>query len=277
MQECSELVEKAMTKFLPVDFSDSKIVEAMRYSSLGGGKKIRPFLLISCAEIFGVARQSCLNLACALEFSHVFSLIHDDLPAMDNDDYRRGKLSNHKQFNEATAILAGDALLALSFEILTTDNSHSSEIRCELLKILSSAIGYEGMIGGQMMDIENVNKKMDLQQVFKLHHLKTGRLFIASAEFGAVIGNASKIEREAIIAFAKNLGLAFQIKDDILDHLEGDAKISDPTSIINIVGIDKAHDILKELQFKTKQDLSIFDKKAKTLLEIMDFVINRNK
>jgi farnesyl diphosphate synthase len=287
MASCSFYVQKTMNELLPEGFSDSRIIEAMRYSSLSGGKRVRPFLVMAIANIFNFPFLKTLKCATAIEFVHVYSLIHDDLPAMDNDDFRRGKLSNHKKFDEATAILAGDALLTFAFEILSSVDSHKNpEIRCELIKALSKAIGFRGMVGGQMIDIENIDKKISQEQIINLHRLKTGELFMASAECGAIIGGASIEERKAIRYYAHDLGLAFQIKDDILDRLEGvvgknnldkmiHKKPKENSSIVDIIGVESSERQVKILSEQAKSHLKIFEKKANILNELVDFLINR--
>ena len=210
------LVSQHIDQLLPKNFSDSRLMEAMRYSSLSQGKRIRPFLLIASANIFGVNPLESLNAATAIELVHTYSLIHDDLPAMDDDDLRRGKPTCHKKFDEATAILAGDALLTYAFELLAAPGtSKDASTRCQLISILAKASGFAGMAGGQMMDIEKSGQKISKEIVAKLHRLKTGELFMAAAEMGAILGNASHEQRKALRYFAHDLGLAFQIKDDI--------------------------------------------------------------
>jgi len=289
MSSCAILIQKKMDDLLPKDFSESKIVEAMRYSALSDGKKIRPFLLLVCAEIFGTPAISALSAAAAIEFVHVYSLIHDDLPAMDDDDYRRGKLTCHKQFDEATAILAGDALLTYAFEILSDAATHKdANIRLEMIKVLSHASGFKGMVGGQMLDLENANKKISKEQLAKLHRLKTGELFMASCEIGAILGHATLNERQALRYYAHDLGLAFQIRDDILDHKGIESgkidldearvkKNKDNASIVEIVGIKNAKQQLDLLKKQSIEHLNIFGDKAKILHELADFITSRNK
>lgn len=279
-------LNKRMDELLPVNNQDSKIVEAMRYSALSTGKKIRPFLLMSVANIFDYPVSNCLDVACAVEFVHVYSLIHDDLPAMDNDDYRRGKLSNHKKFDEATAILAGDGLLTLAFEIIASTNEiKDNNIKIEMIRVLSSAIGYKGMVGGQMIDIENSQKTISKELIANIHRLKTGELFMGSSELGAVIANASQNDRKAIRFFANDLGLAFQIKDDILDHQGMDIgkteideiahkKPKKNTSIVDIIGIDNCQKQLILLKDQAKSHLKIFGKKSIILNQLIDFLLH---
>lgn len=280
-------VQHKMNELLPQNFSDSRIVEAMRYSALSDGKRVRPFLVMAIANIFNFPIAKSLNCATAIELVHVYSLIHDDLPAMDDDDFRRGKLSNHKKFDEATAILAGDALLTFAFEILANSETHyNAEIRCELIKTLSLAIGFRGMVGGQMIDIENIDKQMSQEQIINLHRLKTGELFMASTECGAILGGASKEERLALRFYAHDLGLAFQIKDDILDHIDIEIsktaidktahKKPKETSIVNIIGIEKAQQKIKILSEQAKEHLKIFGSKADILKDLIDLLVDRS-
>ncbi len=284
MLECAALIEQTIDELLPKNFSDSKIVEAMRYSSLSGGKKIRPFLLISCANIFDIPTAKSLNTATAMELIHTYSLIHDDLPAMDDDDFRRGNPSSHKKFDEATAILAGDALLTFAFEILSDEKTHQDPAtRCELIKTLATSSGFKGMIGGQMIDLENSEKQLTKEQIAKLHRQKTGELFMASCEMGAILGNASKQDRQKLRYYAHDLGLAFQIRDDILDHKELNAQkpnndsISsnnkeDNASIVDVIGLEQAIQQLNLLIEQAKAHISYFGEKANALAQLADFI-----
>lgn len=290
LDSCAKLVATKIEEILPKDFSESKIVESMRYSCLSGGKRIRPFLLIKSAELFNTSMIASLNAAIAIELVHTYSLIHDDLPAMDNDDFRRGSPTNHKKFDEATAILAGDALLTYAFEILSEKSTHfDPQVRCELIKVLAQASGFHGMIGGQMMDLENTNNKLTREQIASLHRLKTGELFMASCEMGAIIGGADINQRNKLRYYAHDLGLAFQIKDDILDH-KGDNKHKmnidaiahhqtnhqDNSSIVDVIGMDQANNQLELLVNQAKSHISAFGKQADLLCQVCDFVQNRN-
>ncbi len=286
---CSVLVHKRMSELLPHDFSDSKLVEAMRYSALSDGKRIRPFLTIAAAQIFGVNPINSLNAATAMEFIHVYSLIHDDLPAMDDDNFRRGIPTCHKQFDEATAILAGDSLLTYAFEILSDpQTAQDPAVRCEIIKTVAKSAGFRGMAGGQMIDLEKSNQKISQEELVKLHRLKTGELFMASAEIGAILGRAGIEERHALRYFAHDLGLAFQIKDDILDHVGtnvGKVEIDETVhknskenaSIVDLMGMENAVKQLEILREQTIGHLRIFGDKAHLLSELVDFVIVREK
>ncbi len=286
---CSVLVHKRMSELLPHDFSDSKLVEAMRYSTLSDGKRIRPFLAITSAQIFGVDPFNSLNAATAMEFIHVYSLIHDDLPAMDDDNFRRGIPTCHKQFDEATAILAGDSLLTYAFEVLADpETAQDPAVRCELIKTVAKAAGFRGMAGGQMIDLEKSNQKISKEELVKLHRLKTGELFMASAEIGAILGRAGINERHALRYFAHDLGLAFQIKDDILDHAGVSVgkigidetiheKSQENASIVDVMGIENAAKQLEILREQALGHLRIFGEKAHLLRDLVDFVIAREK
>ena len=283
------LVQKRIDDLLPRNFSDSKLVEAMRYSALSDGKRIRPFLVLATAQIFGVKPLDALNAAVAMELIHVYSLIHDDLPAMDDDDVRRGQPTCHKKFDEATAILTGDALLTYAFEILSdVKTNQDPQVRCELIATIAKAAGFKGMAGGQMIDLEKADQKISKEELAKLHRLKTGELFMAAAEFGAIIGRSGKEERKALRYYANDLGLAFQIKDDILDHsgvsigkIEIDEVIhkkdKENASIVDVIGMEEALQHLELLRDQSIAHLRIFGDKAALLEDLADFVINRKK
>jgi farnesyl diphosphate synthase len=282
----SILVHKRISEILAID-EDSTLMKAMRYSTLSDGKRIRPFLTMATAQIFGVAPISSLEVAVAIELIHSYSLVHDDLPSMDNDDYRRGRLSCHKKFNESTAVLTGDALLTVAFEILADDKSHKDPaIRCEIIKIISKASGYRGMVGGQMLDLENMSSKITKEKLAKIHRLKTGSLFAACCEVGATLGRASPSEKKSLSYFAHDLGLAFQIKDDILDHqgmpigkIDLDENIhkktqdnKDNISIVDVLGIENANKQLHMLQEQAITHLKIFGDKAILLIALCEFI-----
>ncbi len=274
---CNSLVHKMMDELLPANFNDSQIMAAMRYSALSDGKKIRPFLLLTCAEIFGFENATALRAACAIEFIHVYSLIHDDLPAMDNDNFRRGKPTCHKRFDEATAILAGDALVTYAFEILSDAATHKdTNIRCELIKILSQSAGFRGMVGGQMMDLESTKHNITKEQLANLHRKKTGELFMAACEMGAVLGHATHHQRQSLRYFAQDLGLAFQIRDDIMDYNQDSSndnhKNQDNTSIVKVIGLENAKKQLIMLKEQTIDHIKIFGDKANILHELAEFV-----
>jgi len=286
---CSIIMQKHISELLPSDFADSKLVEAMRYSALSEGKRIRPFLVMACAQIFGISALKTLNTAAAIEFIHTYSLIHDDLPAMDNDDLRRGKATCHRKFDEATAILAGDSLLTYAFEILSMPETHKdAQVRCALIKLFAKSAGFMGMAGGQMIDIEKAEQKISKAELAKLHRLKTGELFMAAAESGAILGRAGLDETNALRYFAHDLGLAFQIKDDLLDHvgiqigkMEVDEiahkKAKENASIVDVIGAEAAQKQLALLKNQAITHLKIFGDKANLLKDLTEFVVARDK
>ena len=287
LQDISESLYEKMDALLPEpdNFSEKRLYEAMRYSALSGGKRLRPFLTVTTATLFGVSKSSSLQLAAAIEFIHTYSLIHDDLPAMDNDDYRRGQLSCHKKFDEATAILAGDGLLTLAFEILADSSTHSSAaVRCELVKSVAKASGARGMVGGQMVDLLSDNKVgMSINEIIHLQRLKTGELFAVSCEGGAVLGNAAPNLRNLLRGYAHDIGLAFQITDDLLDAKANDNKSkkprvdksSDKATFVSAMGAEKAREQAKILASQAEGHLHVFGKKAELLRELAHYIVER--
>jgi len=286
---CSLVMQKHMDELLTQEFSDSKLLEAMRYCALSEGKRIRPFLVMACAQIFGINPLKTLNTAAALEFIHSYSLIHDDLPAMDNDDVRRGRPTCHKKYDEATAILAGDSLLTYAFEILAMPDTHKEpQVRCELIRVIARAAGFQGMAGGQMIDIEKADQKITKEELAKLHRLKTGELFMAATQCGAILGRASPDDINSLRYFANDLGLAFQIKDDILDHygislgkIEVDEAVhkkpKENASIVDVIGLEAAQKQLEILKDQAIAHLATFGDKALLLKDLCEFVITRDK
>lgn len=282
-------VDETLDKLLvEIPYPENRVVEAMRYATIGGGKALRPFIVMETAQMFGVPFDKSVRVATALEMLHSYSLIHDDLPCMDNDDLRRGKLSCHKQFDEATAVLAGDGLLTRAFEVLATDTTWDNPaVRCELIHLLGNAAGYHGMVAGQMLDLlaENEDMELSLTDIIRLQSLKTGRMLVFAAEAGAVLGQASFEERQALKDFASDIGLAFQITDDILDiegavekvgkTLRKDVKAGKVT-YVSLVGVDTAKQKAAELIAKAIDSLKIFGEKADSLRELARFILTRD-
>ena len=219
MLAAAEDIEGALLRLMPqADGMEEQVMAAMRYALMAGGKRIRPFLVLCSASLFGVDRDFALRVAAAVECAHTYSLVHDDLPCMDDADLRRGKPSLHKKFDEATAVLAGDALLTLCFEILASPETHADpKVRCELMASLSRALGAQGMVGGQMIDLLAEERSLNEGEIIRLQRLKTGALIAFSAEAGAIMGKAADVSRQALHGYAHDLGLAFQIVDDLLD------------------------------------------------------------
>ncbi|MDK2798695.1 MAG: geranylgeranyl diphosphate synthase, type [Clostridiales bacterium] len=267
----------------------SNIYRAMRYSLFAGGKRLRPVITIACCEIVGGNVNFAIPLACAIEMIHTYSLIHDDLPAMDNDDFRRGQLTNHKKFGEAIAILAGDALLNKAFEVAVDEsikNGVNLERAMKAISVIANASGSEGMIGGQVVDLEAENKEIDEQHLKYMHLHKTGALIIASAEAGAIIGGATEDELQALAEYSKNIGLAFQIQDDILD-IEGDQEIlgkpigsdinNKKSTFVSLMGMDKSKAMVRDLTDKALDKLKIFPNREWFLAELANYLVNRRR
>jgi farnesyl diphosphate synthase len=262
-----------------------RIGEAMRYATLGGGKRFRPFLVVETAGLFGVAPAQALNAAAAVECIHCYSLAHDDLPAMDNDDLRRGRPTVHKAFDEATAILAGDGLLTFAFEILARDDTHPDPaVRSELVASLARASGWQGMVGGQQLDLSAEGVPQNLDGIHLIQALKTGALIAHAAEAGAILGRATKIERSALQSYSRALGLAFQVADDLLDAEGSAADVGKATgkdaaagkaTFVSLLGKDAARAKLKALEAEAVEALSIFGTRAATLADAAHFMSAR--
>jgi len=283
-------VETALEYWLPSIESEPKILhQAMHYSVLAEGKRIRPILLYATGQAFDVELSNLNGQACAVEIMHAYSLIHDDLPSMDDDDLRRGRPTCHKAFDEATAILAGDALQTLAFQILATDPKIKTNDtqRLKMIETLSLASGSNGMAGGQAIDLASVGSKLNIEQLENMHSHKTGALIKASAEIGALSANNVTPELFSYISnYAKYIGIAFQIKDDILD-IESDTStlgkpqgsdlaLNKPT-YPNLLGLDGAKEMANKLYYKAIKCLDVFDEKAKMLRQIADYIIKRSK
>ena len=290
LQIYQKSVETALNYWLPESSSEpKKLHEAMRYSVLAEGKRIRPILLYATGEAFGVELGKLNGPACAVEIMHAYSLIHDDLPSMDDDDLRRGRPTCHKVFDEATAILAGDALQALAFQILAMDpkiETNDSQ-RLKMIETLSLASGSSGMAGGQAIDLASVGLELNIDELENMHSHKTGALIKASAEIGAL--SAKDISSElftSISNYAKYIGIAFQIKDDILDIESETAVLGKPQgsdialnkpTYPNLLGLDGAKKMADKLHLKAIKCRDVFDKKAKMLRQIADYIIKRSK
>ena len=263
------------------------LYRAMRHAAIGGGKRLRPLLVFATANLFGVDKDSAARVATALEAIHVYSLIHDDLPAMDNDDMRRGKPTVHKAFSEACAILAGDCLHALAFEILADPATHPDPfVRADLVLDLAKAAGPAGMAGGQMMDLEADSNRFDLNTVTRLQQMKTGALISASVEAGAILGKLPPEGRVGLRGYAHDLGLAFQIADDLLDA-EGDEAVagkklrkdegSGKETFLSLLGADRAREQAHMLVDQAIAHLHAYGHEADLLRDIARFVLERDR
>ena len=290
MEEYRTMVEDFLdAQCVAADEPYARLLDAMRYSLTAGGTRLRPILTLEFCRLCGGDVHAALPAACGVELLHTYSLIHDDLPAMDNDDLRRGKPTCHKQFDEATAILAGDGLLTYAFEIISDEKTHPRPvIRSRLVKLLAEAAGaFNGMIAGQMLDLyaENLKNPAEPEKLIKnIEEMKTGRLLRYACEAGAVLGNAQGEKYQALIDYSRRIGIAFQIADDILD-VEGNQALVGKTlnkdaeqgkiTFVGIYGLSKAKQIAKDFIIEAEQVLDIFGNKAQTLKELAHFIIER--
>lgn len=294
LQDVADQVSEALDRLVPeTQDAEARVVDAMRYSLLGGGKRLRPFLVVTGAKMFGVQTRSALSVGAAVEMIHTYSLIHDDLPAMDDDDLRRGRPSNHKKFDEATAILAGDALQAKAFEVLAADETHTDPlIRCQLMSELARTAGPHGLVGGQMIDLQAVQwaSNTDLSDtqrmglITRMQAMKTGALIRYSCRAGAIMGRADRSLCQALTAYAQDIGLAFQIADDILD-VEGESDLLGKTAgkdavqgkatFVAVLGLAAAKDRAALLIDQAIGHLSVFGSEADDLRAAARYVLER--
>jgi farnesyl diphosphate synthase len=288
LERVAGLVDARLDELIPPEAArsgEARLIEAMRYAVLGGGKRLRPYLLMEAARLFGVAEEGALDAGAALECVHGYSLVHDDLPAMDDDKLRRGRPTVHIAFGEATAILAGDALLTLAFEILSRPSVHQdASMRVELVGLLAQAAGAHGMVGGQALDLAAEGQSVSAMEVSRMQAMKTGALFAFACDAGAVLGRADPVAREALAAYAAAFGQAFQLADDLLD-VEGDAAAMGKAAakdvgrgkatLVALLGIDTARIRLAALVEDAEAALAPFGEKAAALKEAARFVALR--
>ncbi|MBQ6264381.1 MAG: polyprenyl synthetase family protein [Clostridia bacterium] len=259
------------------------MLEAMSYSLENGGKRIRPFLVVEFCKLFGGDSGKALIPACATEMVHTYSLIHDDLPCMDNDDIRRGKPSNHIKFGYANALLAGDALLTLAFETISKDTNLSGDIKSEIIYELSVAAGASGMIAGQVMDLQNENKNVDIITVELTDQLKTGKMICASGKIGCIIAGADDKCKSDALDYCRNIGLAFQVIDDILDVISTDEILGKPiksdfinnkSTYVSLLGLEKAKKYAEGLTQNAVDSISDYDNNS-VLIQFAYYLLNR--
>ena len=286
LSEIADKVTVVLDRLIaPADGPEAQLMRAMRYASLATGKRLRPFYVLTFGSLFDAPEKSLMRTAAALECVHTYSLIHDDLPCMDDDDLRRGQPTVHKKFDEATAVLAGDALLTLAFEILASPETHpDAHVRCKLIEKLAKASGAQGMVGGQMIDMLSGDVRQDLNSITRMQRLKTGALISYAGEAACILGGASDAERHAILGFTHDLGLAYQIADDLLD-VEGDPEVvgkqtqkdeeAGKANFVSVLGVEDARQRVRFLATQSKEHLAMFRNRATLLLQSVDFVLER--
>lgn len=287
LDEVSAEIDRGFDALLSVpEDARGRLYEAMRYAAIGGGKRIRPLLVVAACDLFKVDRERAMRVALAVESIHVYSLIHDDLPSMDDDDLRRGKATLHRAFEESTAILAGDSLHALAFELLADDATHEDPfVRVELIAELARAAGPAGMAGGQMMDLQAAEMGLDLAAVTRLQQLKTGALIGWCVEAGAIMGRAPPEGRTGLRGYARDIGLAFQIVDDLIDHegqeekagkrLGKDAAAGKAT-FVSLLGPERARRQAEMLTCQAVEHLHGFGEEADLLRAVARFAVERD-
>lgn len=281
-----DLIEGKLKAFFQTPHvAHESLYQAAQYALLGGGKRVRPILAMAVAEALGAINEKSLIPACALELVHAYSLIHDDLPCMDDDDFRRGKPTVHKAFTEAHAVLAGDFLLTKAFELLASAPHLSAEQKVDLVRLLASGAGGDGMIAGQILDIESEGKHISIEQLQQIHQYKTGALITTSVLFGAIIGNANLEQTKILKLFAEDIGLAFQIVDDILDvtenlkrkdtHYSSDIK-NNKSTYVSLIGMDRGKEIVNELFLSAQTKLDTLFLETTRLKELTSLIVHRH-
>ncbi len=285
LREIAELIDARLDAYLAEKDNPQKIIyEAMRYSVFAGGKRLRPVLMLAVCDMCGGDRNEVIPFACAMEMIHTYSLIHDDLPAMDNDDLRRGMATSHIKFGEATAILAGDALLNRAFEVVSEYSGAYPDRAMKAIHTLALSSGTEGMIGGQIVDMESEGRDISLSELEYLHLNKTGAIIRSACAIGAIMSGAQEDKLEAIDEFAKNLGIAFQIQDDILDAVGTEEELGKPigsdeqegkNTYVKIVGLKRSKELAAEYSERSKKALGIFGDKAEFLVSLVDYLTDR--
>ena len=284
--EKADIINRALRGYTEHENNpQSLIYEAMNYSLFAGGKRIRPVIMLLVCDMLSGDENEVMPFACAMEMIHTYSLIHDDLPAMDNDDYRRGKLTNHKKYGEAIAILAGDALLNKAFETVTSAVYKDSSRAIKAMSVLSKSSGTEGMIGGQTVDIESEGKKISPDELLYLHSLKTGAIIRSSGVIGAIMAGAGDDEIKAVDEYCKNFGIAFQIQDDLLDILgnedilgkaTGSDSANEKTTFVTLYGIEESKKAVDSYTEKACSALDVFGSKAQQLKALAYLLVNRS-
>jgi farnesyl diphosphate synthase len=286
LNEAADAVNRTLDRLVsPVEGPERRVIDAMRYALMGGGKRIRPFLVLNGARLFDVPEVGALRTAAAVEMVHSYSLVHDDLPAMDNADLRRGRPSVHRQFDEATAILAGDGLLTQAFEVLAHEETHANPlVRSELVLALARAAGIGGMVGGQMIDLQAQHASFDLEAITRLQRMKTGAIIGFSCVAGAILAGAPPKQRRALQLYADDLGLAFQIADDLLDVESsaavtgkpvGQDQVAGKATFVAVLGVEEARRRAEAIAERAASHLGDFEERADLLRDMAQFVVTR--
>lgn len=285
-QDKGKIVDKALAEFVPCEnVYPTEIFEAMRYSLFAGGKRLRPILLMAAADSVGGNGGDYLHVACGLEMIHTYSLIHDDLPAMDDDDYRRGKLTSHKVFGEGMAILAGDALLTAAFTVMLNQPRVQGDVLVKVIKEISCASGANGMIGGQVVDLSSEGKMISIETLSYMHQAKTGALFKAAVRAGAQLAGAKVCQVASLTQYAEQFGLAFQITDDILDVTGTQEKMGKPigsdvknhkATYVTLYSLDEANKMATQAVNKALDALCQFGREADILREMVKSLLTRD-
>ncbi len=287
MQQKGRLINEELAAIYKEDTAlNATLAKSMNYSLMAGGKRLRPILLMAAADAVGAQGEKFVHLAASIEMIHTYSLIHDDLPAMDNDDYRRGKLTNHKVFGDGVAVLAGDALLTMAFEVIAGAKGISADKKLKIVWEMSHAAGPEGMVGGQVIDLESEGKHIDMATLKQMHAAKTGALFCAAIRSGAILGGAGEAQLDALTEYARQFGLAFQITDDILDVTGDEASIGKPvgsdeknhkSTYVTLGSLESARQLARQAVDAAKEALKDFGGEADFLRELVEYLISRKK
>lgn len=286
LKEKKEIVEKNLEKMLKKYEYPHRLSEAMKYGVMNGGKRIRPIIMYMICDLFEVNYTKIEDIAVALEFIHCYSLIHDDLPAMDDDMYRRGKLTTHIKYDEATAILVGDVLLTEAFNIVVNSNKITDKDKVKVIQKMSKYAGFYGMAGGQYVDMESENKKVGAETLEYIHNHKTGKLLLASVELPLIVLNVEGVKKEKLLEFAEIIGIAFQIKDDILDvegsfeetGKESTDEKNEKTTYPSLFGIEKTKEMLNGYVEKAKRIIEnnfLENKNKELLLKLLEYFVER--
>jgi len=284
-EESSKIVDETLDKLIPSEnFEPKRLYEAVRWSIFAGGKRFRPALVLAVGKTFGADESKLLRTASAIEMIHTYSLIHDDLPAMDDDELRRGRATCHVKFDEATAILAGDVLQSLAFRAIAEDENLSAEIKVKLIAEFADSAAK--MVDGQQLDLDGESKQTSVEKLEKIHRNKTGAMICVSARSGAIIAEASEIELDAVTKYASNLGLLFQITDDLLDITQttevlgktaGKDLTSEKSTYPSFYGIDETRKLAEKVHLEAIDSLNIIEKDTQILKDLVDFILERKK